>query len=73
MAVLLDFLLQVTAFVALIVYDFRRAQDSRIDCFPCIRLGFSEENVEGTCLLMLDRLLAFCPKLLSRVIYQVAT
>uniref|UniRef100_A0ACD5V3Y1 Uncharacterized protein n=1 Tax=Avena sativa TaxID=4498 RepID=A0ACD5V3Y1_AVESA len=41
MAVLLDFLLQVTAFVALIVYDFRRAEDGRIDCVPCARLTSS--------------------------------
>lgn len=38
LAILLDFLLQVTAFVALIVFDFLRAEDQRIDCFPCIRL-----------------------------------
>ncbi|KAL3514868.1 hypothetical protein ACH5RR_027585 [Cinchona calisaya] len=38
LAVLLDFLLQVTAFVALIVFDFLRAEDNRIDCFPCIKL-----------------------------------
>ncbi|RVX12387.1 Niemann-Pick type protein-like 1B [Vitis vinifera] len=37
LAVLLDFLLQVTAFVALIVFDFMRAEDNRIDCFPCIK------------------------------------
>ncbi|VAH50462.1 unnamed protein product [Triticum turgidum subsp. durum] len=41
MAVLLDFVLQVTAFVALIVYDFRRAEDGRIDCVPCARLKSS--------------------------------
>ncbi|XP_006652645.2 NPC intracellular cholesterol transporter 1-like [Oryza brachyantha] len=38
LAVLLDFLLQVSAFVALIVLDFRRAQDGRIDCVPCARV-----------------------------------
>lgn len=37
LAVLLDFLLQVTAFVAMITFDFRRAEDNRIDCFPCIK------------------------------------
>ncbi|XP_065637744.1 uncharacterized protein LOC112012854 [Quercus suber] len=41
LAVLLDFLLQVTAFVALIVFDFLRAEDNRIDCFPCIKLPSS--------------------------------
>ncbi|XP_077246845.1 uncharacterized protein LOC143886669 [Tasmannia lanceolata] len=41
LAVLLDFLLQVTAFVALIVFDFLRAEDHRIDCFPCIKISSS--------------------------------
>ncbi|KAL8090154.1 uncharacterized protein LOC141697492 isoform X1 [Apium graveolens] len=45
LAVLLDFLLQVTAFVALIVFDFSRAEAKRVDCFPCIKV-FS--NDEGT-------------------------
>ncbi|KQJ84058.1 hypothetical protein BRADI_5g18407v3 [Brachypodium distachyon] len=47
MAVLLDFLLQVTAFVALIVLDFRRAEDGRIDCVPCARLTSSTDTVAG--------------------------
>ncbi|WZZ54559.1 hypothetical protein YC2023_054666 [Brassica napus] len=37
LAVLLDFILQVTAFVALIVFDFKRTEDKRVDCFPCIK------------------------------------
>ncbi|CAK9178319.1 unnamed protein product [Ilex paraguariensis] len=41
LAVLLDFLLQVTAFVALIVFDFLRAEDNRVDCFPCIKISGS--------------------------------
>lgn len=41
LAVLLDFFLQVTAFVALIVFDFSRAEDNRIDCFPCIKIPSS--------------------------------
>ncbi|KAL1827885.1 hypothetical protein ACET3Z_006297 [Daucus carota] len=45
LAVLLDFLLQVTAFVALIVFDFSRAEAKRVDCFPCIKV-FSKD--EGT-------------------------
>lgn len=44
LAVLLDFLLQVTAFVALIVFDFRRAADSRVDCFPCLKISTSSVN-----------------------------
>ncbi|XP_057966308.1 uncharacterized protein LOC131156550 [Malania oleifera] len=48
LAVLLDFLLQVTAFVALIVFDFLRAEDNRIDCFPCIKVPSSSvESDEG--------------------------
>lgn len=49
LAVLLDFLLQITAFVALIVLDFMRAEDNRIDCFPCVKISgpFMEPN-EGT-------------------------
>ncbi|KAH6827867.1 Patched family protein [Perilla frutescens var. hirtella] len=46
LAVLLDFLLQVTAFVALIVFDFLRAEDNRIDCFPCIKTSGSNAELE---------------------------
>ncbi|KAH9654809.1 SSD domain-containing protein [Citrus sinensis] len=49
LAVLLDFFLQVTAFVALIVFDCLRAEDNRIDCFPCIKIpssgGESDEGI----------------------------
>ncbi|KAF9608782.1 hypothetical protein IFM89_011551 [Coptis chinensis] len=44
LAVLLDFLLQVTAFVALIVFDFLRTEDHRIDCFPCIKTPVSSDQ-----------------------------
>ncbi|XP_019187240.1 PREDICTED: Niemann-Pick C1 protein-like [Ipomoea nil] len=44
LAVLLDFLLQVTAFVALIVYDFLRAEDNRIDCIPCVKVSGSNSD-----------------------------
>ncbi|KAK7299788.1 hypothetical protein RJT34_10616 [Clitoria ternatea] len=48
LAVLLDFLLQITAFVALVTLDFERAKDNRIDCFPCIKLNPSSmEPNEG--------------------------
>ncbi|KAH0684970.1 hypothetical protein KY285_022517 [Solanum tuberosum] len=46
LAVLLDFLLQVTAFVALICFDFLRAEDNRIDCFPCIKVFGSNADPE---------------------------
>ncbi|ONH92494.1 hypothetical protein PRUPE_8G178600 [Prunus persica] len=41
LAVLLDFFLQVTAFVVLIYFDFLRAEDNRVDCFPCIKVSSS--------------------------------
>ncbi|KAG5081841.1 hypothetical protein AAZX31_02G292500 [Glycine max] len=48
LAVLLDFLLQITAFVALVTLDFMRAKDNRIDCFPCVKLNPpSAEQNEG--------------------------
>ncbi|KAG2574016.1 hypothetical protein PVAP13_7KG294500 [Panicum virgatum] len=47
LAVFMDFLLQVTAFVALIVFDFRRAQDGRIDCVPCARIMSSPATGDG--------------------------
>ncbi|KAJ8772723.1 hypothetical protein K2173_027900 [Erythroxylum novogranatense] len=49
LAVLLDFLLQVTAFVALIVFDFLRAEDKRVDCFPCLKVtSTSTDSDKGT-------------------------
>lgn len=39
LAVLLDFLLQITAFVALIIFDSLREEDRRVDCFPCLKIS----------------------------------
>lgn len=47
LAVLLDFLLQVTAFVALITFDFLRAEDKRVDCFPCIKVPSHANSDKG--------------------------
>ncbi|KAL1190184.1 hypothetical protein V5N11_016579 [Cardamine amara subsp. amara] len=48
LAIMLDFFLQITAFVALIVFDCKRAADNRIDCFPCIKVpSSSRESIEG--------------------------
>ncbi|XP_023634609.1 Niemann-Pick C1 protein isoform X2 [Capsella rubella] len=48
LAIMLDFFLQITAFVALIVFDCKRSADNRIDCFPCIKApSTSQESVEG--------------------------
>ena len=51
LAVLLDFLLQVTAFVALIVFDFLRTEDKRVDCFPCIKNSGYAGSDKGSILL----------------------
>lgn len=48
LAVFLDFLLQITAFVALIVFDFLRAEDNRVDCFPCIRTDSYVDSDKGS-------------------------
>ncbi|KAG5049719.1 hypothetical protein JHK85_010822 [Glycine max] len=48
LVVLLDFLLQITAFVALVTLEFMRAKDNRINCFPCVKLNPpSTEHNEG--------------------------
>ncbi|XP_019086605.1 PREDICTED: Niemann-Pick C1 protein-like isoform X3 [Camelina sativa] len=48
LAIMLDFFLQITAFVALIIFDCKRSADNRIDCFPCIKVpSSSQESVEG--------------------------
>ncbi|KMZ68870.1 hypothetical protein ZOSMA_228G00020 [Zostera marina] len=44
LAVFLDFLLQMSAFLSLIVFDFLRTQDNRIDCFPFIKVQSSNPN-----------------------------
>ncbi|RKP09076.1 patched family-domain-containing protein [Thamnocephalis sphaerospora] len=38
LAVWVDFMLQVTCFVACMALDAERAEEDRIDCFPCIRV-----------------------------------
>lgn len=61
LAVLLDFLLQITAFVALVTLDFVRTKDNRIDCFPCIKLNPSSmEQTEGAQAIALMDTLVFC-------------
>lgn len=45
MAILIDFLLQMTAFLALIVLDFRRTEDGRVECVPCVQ--FDREKSSG--------------------------
>lgn len=39
MAVLIDFVLQVTAFVALLALDIERMRDGHADCFPCLQVS----------------------------------
>ncbi|XP_055525163.1 NPC intracellular cholesterol transporter 1 homolog 1b [Wyeomyia smithii] len=47
-ALFVDFLLQITAFVALMALDERRAQDRRLDLFCCIRTKAGSEKGQGS-------------------------
>uniref|UniRef100_A0A2P2MG79 Niemann-Pick C1 protein-like n=1 Tax=Rhizophora mucronata TaxID=61149 RepID=A0A2P2MG79_RHIMU len=64
LAVFLDFLLQVTAFVALIFFDFLRAEDNRVDCFPCLKVSSSYADSD-------KRIGVRRPGLLSRYMKEV--
>lgn len=46
-AVFLDFLLQLTAFVALLAYDLRRTQANRVDCFPFFSVSTHDFEATG--------------------------
>ncbi|CAM8915891.1 unnamed protein product [Rhodiola kirilowii] len=46
LAVLLDFLLQITAFVALIIFDSFREDDGRVDCFPCLKIRATRADMD---------------------------
>lgn len=43
-AMIADFLLQITAFSAILVLDARRRDANRIDCMPCIQVGNAEDT-----------------------------
>ncbi|KAG0501372.1 hypothetical protein HPP92_001444, partial [Vanilla planifolia] len=47
LAVFLDFLLQITTFVSLIIFDVWRTDDNRIDCFPCVKISSSVQPNRG--------------------------
>lgn len=47
-AVFLDYLLQITAFVALLTYDLKRTQANRVDCFPCFSVSPLDNEATGT-------------------------
>ena len=47
MAVFLDYLLQLTAFVALLTYDLKRTEAKRVDCFPCFSSTVHEDDSSG--------------------------
>jgi len=47
MAVLIDFLLQITAFVALLTMDAQRQEENRLDLFSCFRINPSQERPVG--------------------------
>ncbi|EGG21969.1 Niemann-Pick C type protein [Cavenderia fasciculata] len=43
-AILFDFLLQITAFAALLVLDTKRSESRRIDCIPCVSLDDGDNS-----------------------------
>eukprot|EP00250_Pteridium_aquilinum_P011541 c20139_g1_i1 orf=465-4397(-) len=47
-AVFLDYLLQLTAFVALLTYDLRRTRANCVDCFPCFSVSTHEDEATGS-------------------------
>ncbi|KAF9428191.1 hypothetical protein BGZ94_003123 [Podila epigama] len=44
MAVWVDFLLQVTAFISCIALDAQRAEEDRVDCVPCLQIRAPQGN-----------------------------
>ncbi|KAF0464950.1 multidrug efflux transporter AcrB transmembrane domain-containing protein [Gigaspora margarita] len=46
LAVWVDYLLQVTVFVAFLSLDAKRQEDDRMDCFPCIKVERASERVD---------------------------
>ncbi|CAG8463829.1 109_t:CDS:2, partial [Diversispora eburnea] len=51
LAVWIDFLLQVTVFVAFLSLDAKRQDDDRIDCFPCVKVDAAPDRVDRESLL----------------------
>lgn len=48
-AVFIDFILQITCFVAFLSWDTRRKIQGRVDCFPCLSIAsYSENNQDET-------------------------
>ena len=47
-AILLQYLLQMTAFVALLTLDFRRTERASIDCLPCLTIERSDSENSQT-------------------------
>ncbi|KAK9900026.1 multidrug efflux transporter AcrB transmembrane domain-containing protein [Cystobasidium minutum MCA 4210] len=44
-AVAINALLQITVFVAFMTLDLKRIESSRVDCFPCVKLGSSRDRL----------------------------
>ncbi|KYR01019.1 Niemann-Pick C type protein [Tieghemostelium lacteum] len=44
LAILFDFLLQMSAFASFLIVDAKRAESRRIDCIPCIKLNDGENS-----------------------------
>ena len=48
-AVFFDFLLQITAFVAVLSLDFKRQENNRLDLFCCIKVPKSNDSTDRNC------------------------
>ncbi|ALC49360.1 Npc1b [Drosophila busckii] len=72
-AIFLDFLLQITAFVALMAIDERRYQHGRLDMLCCVRSKQKPEVQNGTQLGLLEQLFTkfYAPFLLSKPVKLV--
>ena len=70
-AVFVDFLLQITCFVACLTLDARRKQQRRLDCLPCLRIKNVDEGSNR--LAWLERVFHtyYAPALLNRYVKPV--
>ncbi|KAF2760450.1 multidrug efflux transporter AcrB transmembrane domain-containing protein [Pseudovirgaria hyperparasitica] len=53
-AVFINALLQVTMFIAVLSLNQKRVEDSRIDCFPCLKVRRSNMSSDGTMVFGID-------------------
>ncbi|KAM5171859.1 NPC1-like intracellular cholesterol transporter 1 [Mantella aurantiaca] len=67
LAILLDFLLQISMFVALVSLDMKRQESSRFDVCCCIKTKSEKPNKKSEGLLVLFMQKVYCPILLNTV------